>query len=335
MSSACHQQVRRLMIPAAWPVRSSRTVHQWAIISAGLAPILLTGAYLIAGILQPASYSPMRKTISAMAGQAGTDRWIMTGGIFLVAGCYLVTAAGLTGIRASARALLIVAGLAGIGIAASPEPASGATPRHLAWTTLGAVTIAVWPAFAAPRTSARPLIVSVYGSAAVTAVFVALLGWLFIETRDGSVLGLAERLTSSIQTCWPFIIAFALRRTGPAAHAQRERPASGARSSPSYPADRPSAQTVPAILGRERTPPGISGSAGLPLDRQTQHVAAETAASAEAGRAQRNPPAQYVHATLRSWRCPGVTGALCRSRTPAPPVPWSQGTPRSITVTDE
>jgi hypothetical protein len=39
----------------------------------------------------------VRKTISAMAGQAGTDRWIMTGGIFPVAGCYLVTAAGSAG----------------------------------------------------------------------------------------------------------------------------------------------------------------------------------------------------------------------------------------------
>jgi len=248
MSTACHQQVRRLMIPAP----SSPAARQWAMISAGLAPVLLTGAYLIAGILQPASYSPMRKTISAMAGQAGTDRWIMTGGIVLVAGCYLVTAAGLTGVRAPARALLIVAGLAGIGIAASPEPASGATPRHLAWTTLGAVTTAAWPAFAAPRTSPRPLILSVCGSAAVTAVFVALLGWLFIETRDGSVLGLAERLTSSIQTCWPFIIALTLRRTRPrpAAQAQRERPAPRARSSPGYPADRPGAQTVLAIPGR-------------------------------------------------------------------------------------
>jgi hypothetical membrane protein len=224
MSTACYQQVRRLPIPTAWPVPSSPAVHPWAIISAGLAPILLTGAYLMAGILQPASYSPMRKTISAMAGQTGTDRWIMTGGIFLVAGCYLVTAAGLTGIRAPARALLIVAGLAGIGIAASPEPASGPTPQHLAWTVLGAVTTALWPAFAAPRTPPRPLILSSYGSAAVTAVSVALLGWLFIETRDGSVLGLAERLTSSIQTCWPFIIALTLRRTRPrpAAPAQPE-----------------------------------------------------------------------------------------------------------------
>jgi hypothetical protein len=49
-------------------------------------------------------------------------------------------------------------------------------------------------------------------SAAVTAVFVALLGWLLAETRDGSVLGLAERLTTSIETCWPFIIAVDVRR---------------------------------------------------------------------------------------------------------------------------
>ena len=34
----------------------------------------------------------MRKTISVMAGQAGTDRWIMTGGIFLVGGAIIVDA---------------------------------------------------------------------------------------------------------------------------------------------------------------------------------------------------------------------------------------------------
>jgi hypothetical membrane protein len=113
-------------------VGSGPTVRGWAIISAGLAPILLTGAYLIAGTLQPSSYSPMRKTISTMAGQTGTDRWVMTGGLLLVGGCYLVTAAGLFGLRSFARALLIVAGLAGIGIATSPVPASGASPQHLA-----------------------------------------------------------------------------------------------------------------------------------------------------------------------------------------------------------
>jgi hypothetical protein len=154
--STAHWQVTRLPIPAAWPVRSSPAPHPWAIVSAGLAPILLTGTYLMAGILQPASYSPVRSTISAMAGQAGTDRWVMTGGIFLTGGCYLVTAGGLTGVRASARALLAVGGLAGIGIAASPEPARGATPRHLAWTMLGrALRFPAHPARAAALSRAE------------------------------------------------------------------------------------------------------------------------------------------------------------------------------------
>jgi hypothetical membrane protein len=250
MSTACLPQMRRLTMPTAWPVRSGPAARRWAIVSAALAPVLLTGGYLLAGALQPTSYNPMRETISAMAGQAGTDRWIMTGGIVLVAGCYLVTAAGLTGIRASARALLIVAGLAGIGIAASPEPVRGATPRHLAWTVLGAITTALWPAFAAPRTSPRPLILSGYGSAAVTAVFAALLGWLFIETRNGNVLGLAERLTSSIQTCWPFIIAVTLRRT--------RRPPPGAGLGPK----RDTATTQPGAENRRPRPQPAPHPAG-------------------------------------------------------------------------
>jgi Protein of unknown function (DUF998) len=211
--STTHRQERRLPIPAARLACSGAAARPWAIMSAGLAPLLLTGAYAIAGVLQPASYSPVSTIISVMAGQGGSDRWVMTAGIFLTGGCYLVTAAGLTGIRASARALLIVAGLTGIGIAASPEPARGSTPRHLGLTVLGVVTIAVWPAFAARCASPRPPILGVYGSAAVTAVFLALLGWLVVETRDGSVLSLAERLTASIETCWPFIVAVALRRT--------------------------------------------------------------------------------------------------------------------------
>jgi Protein of unknown function (DUF998) len=187
--STAHWQARRLPVRAAWPARSSPAARPWAIISAGLAPAVLTGAYLVAGILQPASCSPVRETISAMAGQAGTDRRVLTGGIVLTGGRYLVTAAGLTGVRAPARALLIVAGLAGIGIAASPDPARGATPRHLAWTVLGAVTITVRPAVAARRAAPRPLILSACGSAAVTAVFAALPGWLPAETRDGGVPG--------------------------------------------------------------------------------------------------------------------------------------------------
>jgi hypothetical membrane protein len=127
----------------------SQAVRRWVVICAVLAPVLITAAYLIAGALQPSGYDPIRQTISAMAGYAGADRWIMTGGIILVGVCYLLTAAGLTAIRVPARILLAIAGISGLGIAVSPEPASGPSPQHLAWVTLGAITIAIWPAFTA------------------------------------------------------------------------------------------------------------------------------------------------------------------------------------------
>jgi hypothetical membrane protein len=198
---------RRLRRAAARPA-----VAWWALVAAGLSPILMTAAWLIADTLQPPSYSPVRQTVSVLAGLGGTDRWIVTSALFVVGGCNFVTAAGLAAVRRPGRVLLIIAGVASIGIATSPEPAGGSTPEHLAWTALGAVTIAVWPAFLAGR-GPRPLITSVRATVAVTTVFVALLGWLIIETQGGATLGLAERLTSTIEISWPFIVAMALRAT--------------------------------------------------------------------------------------------------------------------------
>lgn len=209
----------RESLRAAWPARLRRRadegVPRWAVVSAGLSPVLVTGGWLIAGAVQPASYSPLRQTVSVLAGHAGTDRWIMTAALLLTGGCYLVTAAGLAAAGVPARILLIIAGMSSIGIAACPEPVAGSTPQHLAWTSLGAVMIAVCPAFTARRAAPWPLILTARGSAAVTIVFIAMLGWVAIETQGGRDLGLAERLTSSVQTTWPFIIAVALRRSQP------------------------------------------------------------------------------------------------------------------------
>jgi len=205
---------------AAAPSRQS--VPRWAVICAALSPVLLTAAYLVAGTLQPSSYDPIRQTISAMAGYTATDRWIMNGGIILVGGCYLLTAAGLTALRPPARVLLAIAGLAGIGIAASPESAGGPSPQHLACAALGALTITIWPACTARRASPLPPILTTSAAAAATLVFAALLSWLFLETRDGSALGLAERLTTSVQTCWPAVVAISLHRTRARARRQQE-----------------------------------------------------------------------------------------------------------------
>jgi hypothetical protein len=194
------------------PRLSRHPVPGWAVVSAGLSPVLATGGWLIADAVQPASYSPIGTTISVMAGHAGTDRWIMTGALLLVGACDFVAAAGLAALRVSARILLAIAGLSSIGIAVSPEPVRGSVPQHLAWTALGAVALAVWPAFVPRRGLSRPLILSGYGCAAVTVVFLALLGWLIIETQGGSDLGPAERLFLTTETWWPFIVAIALRQ---------------------------------------------------------------------------------------------------------------------------
>ena len=83
-----------------------------------LAPVVLVGGWLMAGALQPASYSPMRQTISVLAGYSGTDRWVMTAALLLVGSCQIATGAGLTAVRMPARILLILTGLSTLGIAA-------------------------------------------------------------------------------------------------------------------------------------------------------------------------------------------------------------------------
>jgi hypothetical membrane protein len=231
---------------------SGWAVPGWVMASAALSPLFMIGGWLAAEAFQPPSYSPLRSTVSGLSGLGGTDRWIMTSALILVGACYFATAAGLPGVRRSARIVLMVAGLSSIGIALSPEPVHGSTPQHLAWTALGAVAITIWPAFTArrssrssrssplpsslrslpssssrslPSSSSLPLVLRTRGAGTVTAVFLALLAWLVFETQGGTALGLAERLVSGVQVTWPLVVALALRRVaGPG-----RRPGEGAR----------------------------------------------------------------------------------------------------------
>jgi hypothetical protein len=82
---------------------------------------------------------------------------------------------------------------------------------HLAFTALGAVTIAVWPALVA-RSASTLSLVSARVSATACVIFVLLAGWAFLETRTGDALGLAERVSSSTAICWPFVVAYCLRQ---------------------------------------------------------------------------------------------------------------------------
>jgi Protein of unknown function (DUF998) len=204
-----------------WLQRAGGPVAGWAVGTALLAPVVLVGGWLIADALQPASYSPMRQTMSVLAGHSGTDRWVMTAALLAVGTCQIATGAGLTGVGMPARVLLILTGLSTVGIAATPEPATGPTSRHLVFAVGCVVTTAVWPVLVARRGPAQSWILSVCGCAAVTVVFAGLSCWLLIAARDGGGdLGMVERLTSAVQGLFPLVVALALRQTAPEAASQ-------------------------------------------------------------------------------------------------------------------
>ena len=231
-------------------LRAGRPVPGWTVSTALLAPVVLVGGWLIADALQPASYSPMRETMSVLAGYSGTDRWVMTAALLVVGSCQVATGAGLTAVSMPARILLILTGLSTLGIAATPEPATGPTLRHLAFAVSCVVTTGVWPVLVARRSPARSWILSFCGCATVTAVFAGLSCWLLMAARDGGGdLGMVERLTSAVQDLFPLVVALALRQT-----------ARGAGSRGRRGQDRSRTRQAVAPLGRRTVPSGRTGS---------------------------------------------------------------------------
>jgi hypothetical protein len=83
------------------------TIPWWALLSSGAAPVLLVGGWLTASALQPAGYDPLTQTISSLAAQGATDRWLMTAVLAAIGVCYIVTAYGLHMVRAAARVALV------------------------------------------------------------------------------------------------------------------------------------------------------------------------------------------------------------------------------------
>jgi hypothetical membrane protein len=189
-----------------------RAVPRWTLIPAGLAPISLVGAWLVAGLAQPEHYDPIRQTISVLSGHAASDRWIMTLGLYGVSICQIVTAAGLSVAR-RARVLLVMGGVAGLGVAIFPQPMHGSGAAHMVFATLSVTFLALWPATLGSRGSPRPLVLSTRGSVIVTVAFLGLLAWVFAAAHGGGALGVAERVDTAICNSWPLVVILTIRRS--------------------------------------------------------------------------------------------------------------------------
>lgn len=196
----------------AFAAPALHSVPRWTLIPAALAPISLVVAWLVAGLAQPSHYDPVRQTISVLAGYAASDRWIMTIGLYAVSICQIITAAGLSVAR-RARVLLVMGGVAGLGVAIFPQPLHGSGSAHMVFATLSVTLLALWPATLGARGSPRPMVLSTRGSVVVTIAFLGLLAWVFAAAHGGGALGVAERVDTAIANSWPFVVVLTIRRS--------------------------------------------------------------------------------------------------------------------------
>lgn len=208
--------VRLTPVPPFPPGRAAPgVVRSWTLWTALLGPLTLLVSWSLADALQPDHFSPVRQSISALAVGSATHPWIVTTGLYVVGGCQLLTAAGMTSMRKGARVFFAAGGVAGLGVAFFPQPEHGPTGSspHIVFATLCIVSLAVWPWVAGSYGFAHLTPVSNRTVAAATTLFLALVAWVFVAGHGAGALGLAERVDLTVANLWPLVIVVALRRT--------------------------------------------------------------------------------------------------------------------------
>ncbi len=184
-----------------------RRVPWWGLISSAAAPVLMIGGWTVAAALQPGSFDQVTGTISALAGYAATDRWVMTLALAGVGICHVVTALALRPAAAPGRLALVAGGLATALVAASPLPAGGGgSVRHTIAAAIGFITLALWPVLSVRRDPSAPSVLRPAAGAAATAVLFALLVWFGAELMGGGQVGLAERVLAGAESLWPLAV---------------------------------------------------------------------------------------------------------------------------------
>lgn len=179
-----------------------------------MAPVFLIGGWTLAGALQPAGYSAVRETISALAGRGAADRWVMTIGLAGLGICHLVTALGLRPAASPGRLALAIGGAATILVAVFPVPRVGTSAIHGVLAGIAFVALALWPACAYRRRPPVAWALRLPIAIGAAAVLLATLGWFAVELyRDGARIGLTERFLAGAEALWPLVVVLTARRT--------------------------------------------------------------------------------------------------------------------------
>jgi hypothetical membrane protein len=195
-------------------VVARRDVQWWGAISSAAAPVLLIGGWTLAAGLQPRSFDPVADTISALAAQDATDRWVMTFALLALGACYVVTALALRPVASPGRLMLALGGVATVLVAANPEPAGSGSLAHTIWAATAFIALAIWPAAGLSRGPSVPCGLRPAVSVSATATMVALLVWFYVELSIGSrQLGLAERVLAGVEAVWPLVVILTCHRS--------------------------------------------------------------------------------------------------------------------------
>ncbi|MDT0609148.1 DUF998 domain-containing protein [Streptomyces lancefieldiae] len=183
-----------------------RHVPKWALLSSGLAPVLLAGGWTIAGLLEGPTYDPVAQTISVLAADGASGAWVMTGALVALGICHLVTACGLRVAAFAGRVALGGGGVAALVVALFPTPGSGGSLRHGSVAAAGFVLLAVWPLLAAVRGGTAPWGLRPAPSIAATAVMGLGAAWFLLGVHLHGAIGVSERFVTSCQSLWPFVV---------------------------------------------------------------------------------------------------------------------------------
>lgn len=197
-----------------------KAIPWWAVAAGIASPVLLIGGFSVATAIQPASYNPVRGTISELAGAGATYPWVMTSALAGLGLCYLLAALGLHPAGAAGRVLLAGGGVATLSIALFRQPRVGYSLSHELAVIAAALTCCTWPVFASHRRHPALLLTRV-PSCAAAGLSLGLAVWYALESH-GAILGLAERSAAAAPPLWLLAVVVTTRTALPLTAAGQE-----------------------------------------------------------------------------------------------------------------